>query len=112
MANTYVTANDCTVPFGFLRKWNGVGWKAWPLSRRVPLVSSSRPFGVTEAMPSRVRFTPVKPEYTNWCLLLANDGRLKTRMNRMMSRFIRQNKGFISRMSISESMNEDARTKG
>uniref|UniRef100_A0A0D9YQP5 Uncharacterized protein n=1 Tax=Oryza glumipatula TaxID=40148 RepID=A0A0D9YQP5_9ORYZ len=44
-------------------KRSGVGWNAWPLTCGLPLVSSSRPSGVTMAVPSRVRsFTPAKPE--------------------------------------------------
>uniref|UniRef100_A0A0E0CJG5 Uncharacterized protein n=1 Tax=Oryza meridionalis TaxID=40149 RepID=A0A0E0CJG5_9ORYZ len=44
-------------------KRSGVGWNAWPLTCGLPLVSSSRPSGVTMAVPSRMRsFTPAKPE--------------------------------------------------
>ena len=63
------TAAVVDVPFGDgdpacgggPRRRRGVGWNAWPFSWVVPLVSSTRPSGVTVAEPSRVRFAPVKP---------------------------------------------------
>ncbi|KAM3365173.1 hypothetical protein ACQJBY_015120 [Aegilops geniculata] len=66
MAKTKVVEKDraapAPVPFASPspRNGRGDGWKAWPFVWMVPLVSMSRPLGMTTA-PSSVRFTPAKP---------------------------------------------------
>ena len=66
MPNTKAVEKDATACCSFAPwKRSGVGWKACPFSAVVPLVSMSRPSGVTVAMPSRERFAPEKPLKVN-----------------------------------------------
>jgi hypothetical protein len=60
MPNTKEAEND-RAAVDALRKQNGDGWMAWAFCRSVPLVSSSRPAGVTAAAPPRVRLALAKP---------------------------------------------------
>ena len=67
MPMTKAVEKDCiAVLLGVLWNWSGAGKKAWPLSWFVPLVNMSSPFGVTVAMPSKLRFAAVNPLRTNF----------------------------------------------
>nr|BAD15504.1 hypothetical protein [Oryza sativa Japonica Group] len=64
---TKAVEKDCiAMLLGVLWNWSSAGKKAWPLSWFVPLVNMSSPFGVTVAMPSKLRFAAVNPLRTNF----------------------------------------------
>ncbi|XBI98755.1 hypothetical protein VPH35_018958 [Triticum aestivum] len=68
MAKTKVVEKDRTGPVPFDPEPNSSkgGWKAWPFIFLVaPLVSMSRPFGMTMLAPPSVRFAPAKPLRAN-----------------------------------------------